>query len=130
MGIKLALDDFGTGYSSLSHLKNFPIRIVKIDRSFVKDIPKDKNQVAICKGLIFLANNMNLELIAEGVEEKNQMDILKKLRCGHAQGYFLARPMNFKDCNEFLALHKNLKLDLKPKSAFSEKKFLRSTILN
>ena len=130
MGIKLALDDFGTGYSSLSHLKNFPIRIVKIDRSFVKDIPQDKGQVAICKGLIFLANGLHLELIAEGVEDKIQMDLLKKLKCEYAQGYLLAKPMKFADCNKFLMLQRNVKLGPVTAPVVPETKFIHPGIWN
>ena len=91
MGIKIALDDFGTGYSSLSHLKNLPIKIVKIDRSFVKDIPQDENQMALCKGLLYLAKNLNIEVVAEGIENKTQMGFFKKLGCNYAQGYFYCK---------------------------------------
>ena len=102
MGIKLALDDFGTRYSSLSHLKNFPIKAVKIDQSFVKGVPQDENQAELCKGIIYLTKSMGLEAVTEGIENEAQMNFFRELGCSYAQGYFIAKPMNYKECSQFL----------------------------
>ena len=92
-GVKLAIDDFGTGYSSLSYLKKLPIDKLKIDREFVKDLPLDENDVGIAKAIIALAESLNLDIIAEGVETKEQKDFLVEHNCYNIQGYFYAKPM-------------------------------------
>ncbi|EAT15310.1 EAL domain-containing protein [Desulfuromonas acetoxidans] len=92
LGVSIAIDDFGTGYSSLSYVKNFPARYLKIDRSFVKDIPGDSDDMAIAASIISLGRNLNMEVIAEGVEEQTQIDFLKQHRCQQVQGYFYGKP--------------------------------------
>ena len=92
LGIRLAIDDFGTGYSGLSHLRTLPVKSLKIDRSFVKDIRNDCSDAAIVSNTISLAHKLNLLTIAEGVETREQVSHLKAARCDQAQGYFFSRP--------------------------------------
>jgi len=93
MGIKIAIDDFGTGYSSLSYLKRLPINTLKIDQSFICDIPDNDEDVAIVKAIIALAKSLNLSLIGEGVETKEQKDFLLENGCEKIQGYFYSKPI-------------------------------------
>ncbi len=93
-GLKLSIDDFGTGYSSLSHLKRFPVDALKIDKSFVLDIATDQDDASIVKSVIALAHNMNLKVIAEGVEDKNQLDFLRNENCDQVQGFYFSPPEN------------------------------------
>jgi EAL domain-containing protein (putative c-di-GMP-specific phosphodiesterase class I) len=102
LGISIAIDDFGTGYSSLGYLKNMPINILKIDKSFVQDMTKD--DAAITNTIITLAQNLNLDVIAEGVETKEQANILAAQNCYLMQGYLFSRPMKAEEISqEFLA---------------------------
>ncbi|MGB1092921.1 MAG: EAL domain-containing protein, partial [Oceanobacter sp.] len=93
LGIHVALDDFGTGYSSLTYLKGLPARQLKIDRSFVRDILTDPDDLSIVDGLVGLANAFGLDLVAEGVESVKHGKVLLDLGCTCAQGYVIARPM-------------------------------------
>ena len=93
LGFSLAIDDFGTGYSSLAYLKLFPVDILKIDRSFVSGLPHGRNDVTIVSSLIRLANALELDLVAEGVETVDQASALVELGCGRAQGYLYGRPV-------------------------------------
>lgn len=94
MGISLSIDDFGTGYSSLSYLKKLPVNCIKIDRSFIQDLPKDKDDEAITKSIIALGNSLNLEIIAEGVEQQEQVTFLNKEGCSLLQGYLFSHPIS------------------------------------
>ncbi len=93
LGIRLSLDDFGTGYSSLNYIKNYPIDVIKIDRSFIKDIETDPKASAIVKTIINMADHLELDLIAEGVETESQLHYLQDYGCHHIQGFFIGKPM-------------------------------------
>ncbi len=93
IGIEIAIDDFGTGYSSLSYLKQLPIDKLKIDKSFVQDIPDNEEDVGITRAIIALSKSLKLNIIAEGVETKEQKDFLVENGCENIQGYFYAKPM-------------------------------------
>ena len=104
MGIAIAIDDFGTGYSSLSYLKRFPIDILKVDRSFVMDIPNDLDDMAITAAVVAMAHKLNLRVVAEGIETKDQLDFLRSNRCEYGQGYLIARPMPISDLESYIQL--------------------------
>lgn len=92
-GIKLSIDDFGTGYSSMAYLKQMPIDSLKIDRVFVKDLPDDKNDLALTTAMVSMAKSLGLTTIAEGVETKDQYQLFKKLGCTEVQGYYCSPPV-------------------------------------
>lgn len=94
MGCAIAIDDFGTGYSSLSYLKRFPVSALKVDRTFVHDVPKDKDAAAIVSAVINLAHNLRLTVVAEGVETEEQLHFLREQGCDYVQGYLLGGPVS------------------------------------
>ena len=91
-GARVSIDDFGTGYSSLSYLKHLPIDTVKLDRSFVNGATTDPKDAALVMAIVTLAHNLNLRVIAEGIETNEQHEFLRLLRCDEGQGYLLGRP--------------------------------------
>jgi EAL domain-containing protein (putative c-di-GMP-specific phosphodiesterase class I) len=95
LGIQVALDDFGSGFSSLNYLKRLPVDYIKIDRSFVHDLPDDNESRAITTSVIHLAHQLNMKVIAEGVETKQQLDFLTEHQVDFVQGYYYFRPMPF-----------------------------------
>ena len=94
IGVSISLDDFGTGYSSLSYLKRFPIDVLKIDKSFVDDITTNSADAAIALSVVTLAHNLNMRVIAEGVETREQMEFLRQHGCDEMQGYYFSRPVD------------------------------------
>jgi diguanylate cyclase (GGDEF)-like protein/PAS domain S-box-containing protein len=97
MGVQLAIDDFGTGYSSLAYLKHLPVNLIKIDKSFVSDMMNDHKDSMIVQSIIYLAHNMGLRVVAEGVEDQNVWEMLNAGGCDIAQGYHLQKPMSVQD---------------------------------
>jgi EAL domain-containing protein (putative c-di-GMP-specific phosphodiesterase class I) len=101
-GIQVALDDFGTGYSSLSYLKKFDIDYVKIDISFVRNLAPDNDDLALCKAIIMMAHTLGIKVIAEGIETKEQRDLLLAAGCDYGQGYLFSRPVSPDDFENLL----------------------------
>jgi diguanylate cyclase (GGDEF)-like protein/PAS domain S-box-containing protein len=104
LGASVSMDDFGTGYSSLSYLKRLPIQSIKIDRSFVRDVTADSDTAAIVSAIVAMARGLKLNVVAEGVETREQFDFLRLSLCGVVQGYFFSRPVPL---DEFMALLRN-----------------------
>ena len=102
LGLSLSIDDFGTGYSSLAYLKKFPIQTLKIDRSFVRDLGSNLDDNAIVKATIAMASSLNLKVIAEGVENYSQLNVLKGYDCQEVQGFFFAKPMSSQDFSVYM----------------------------
>ena len=93
LGVRLAIDDFGTGYSSLSYLKRFPINALKVDRSFIHDLPGDKGDESLIAAIVAMADSLGIEVVAEGVENDAQRECIKKIGCDYMQGYLFGKPM-------------------------------------
>lgn len=105
LGIHISIDDFGTGYSSLGYLKRLPIDSLKIDRSFISDLPEDKDDSAIIDAIIALANSLGIKTVAEGVENLEQIQLLQEKGCNDVQGYFISKPLCEDDFIDFLDKH-------------------------
>lgn len=105
LGISIAIDDFGTGYSSLAQLKSLPITTLKIDRSFICDIPQDEDAVAIVQTVLALSESLNLEVVAEGIEDEIQRDFLLKRGCTTGQGYYYSKPLPTNEMEQLLIKH-------------------------
>jgi EAL domain-containing protein (putative c-di-GMP-specific phosphodiesterase class I) len=93
MGVRLAIDDFGTGYSSLAQIQHFPIDTLKVDRSFIRNIPKDAEDMAITEAIIAMGKTLSLTVVAEGVGTEEQMKFLKEHSCDEMQGYYFSKPI-------------------------------------
>jgi len=103
MGIEIAIDDFGVGYSSLSYLQKLSVDIIKIDRSFVSQLSKDIASNTLCKTMVSMANNLNMKVVAEGVEEYEQLGLLNQYGCHYAQGYLFSKPIKIELFEELLS---------------------------
>jgi EAL domain-containing protein (putative c-di-GMP-specific phosphodiesterase class I) len=106
IGVRIAIDDFGTGYSSLAYLKRFPIDTIKVDRSFIRDIPADLGDMKIARAIIAMAHALRLKVVAEGVENAEQLKFLRAERCDAVQGYFLSRPLPAAEIAEALRVNR------------------------
>ena len=102
MGVRISIDDFGTGYSSFAYLAKFPVDTLKIDRSFVKDIGTDDTGKTIVRAIVQLAHSLSLDVIAEGAEEPDQLEILQAMKCDSVQGYAIAKPMPLNEFKQFI----------------------------
>jgi len=102
MGLRVAIDDFGTGYSSLAYLKRFPLDVLKIDRSFIRDIPADQDNAAIATAIIAMAHSLNLKVVAEGIETEEQFDFLREQGCDEIQGYLFSPALSSDEIETFL----------------------------
>jgi diguanylate cyclase (GGDEF)-like protein len=102
IGVRLAIDDFGTGYSSLSYLRDLPIDVVKMDRSFVEGIAESDQRLAVAEGIVQIARTLRLEVVAEGIETEEQQALLRAMGCHYGQGYLLAMPMPASQAEELV----------------------------
>jgi PAS domain S-box-containing protein len=107
MGISISIDDFGIGYSSLSHLKQFPVDIIKMDRSFIKDVPGDPSDAAIADAIIAMSKRLKVMVVAEGVETASQLDFLRERGCDEIQGYYFSKPLPADEFVRFVTRHMN-----------------------
>ena len=105
LGFALALDDFGTGFSSIGYLRQFPFDILKIDRSFVRDVGMNQTANALIQSLVSLGDAMNLDVIAEGIENEDQLGLLRLVQCEYVQGFHISRPVPAAEIDALLAGH-------------------------
>jgi EAL domain-containing protein (putative c-di-GMP-specific phosphodiesterase class I) len=108
MGIRIALDHFGTGHASAAYLKRFPIATLKIDRSFISDLPGDTEDRAITAAIIAMGKSLDLTLVAEGVETQGQLDFLRAHGCAEFQGYYSSQPLPAEQLEQLLQTEKHL----------------------
>ena len=103
LGVKIALDDFGTGYSSLSYMKRFPIDALKIDQSFIRDMTTDSDDASIVSAVINMGRSLNMRVIAEGIQTRDQLEFLRERRCPEGQGYYFGPPVPGEELTELLS---------------------------
>jgi diguanylate cyclase (GGDEF)-like protein len=110
LGIRISIDDFGTGYSSFNYLKHFPVNVLKIDKSFIDDITNNAKDLAIVSAIILMAHSLNLTVVAEGVEEIEQLELLLDYKCDEIQGYYYSRPLPANEFVDFVkkSMHRSL----------------------
>jgi EAL domain-containing protein (putative c-di-GMP-specific phosphodiesterase class I) len=121
IGVFIAIDDFGTGYSSLSYLKKWHVDYLKIDRSFVRDLVTDSSDLAIVGAIVALAHHLNIQVVAEGIEGWQQLEKLRQLGCGLAQGYLFAKPAPASQCRRLMTgMPLDILSDEHLKNAFSD----------
>jgi len=113
MGVKIAIDDFGKGYSSLSYLKRFPVHVLKIDSSFTRDIPTDEQTTILTLSIIAMAHALNMQVVAEGVETKEQLELLRTHQCDIVQGYYYSPALTAEELAKFLAQQESSKTSIK-----------------
>lgn len=106
-GIQVSIDDFGTGYSSLSYIKKFDIDYLKIDQSFTQNLSPEGDEFAICEAIVMMAHKLGIKVIAEGVETKQQCDLLKQIGCDYGQGYLFSRPVSAPDFEKWLLVNRS-----------------------
>ena len=114
LGVQLSIDDFGTGYSSLSYLHRFPVNTLKIDRSFVGRIGEAAENIEIVRTVVSLAENMGMDVVAEGVETLSQLSQLRKLKCQYGQGYLFSRPVDAASVTSWISRKPHWQADLFP----------------
>ena len=118
LGISITLDDFGSGYSSLSYLRRLPIDRLKLDQEFLKEIPQDSPSCVIARSVIEMAHALDLEVIAEGIEEPEQVAFFQRHQCDAMQGFLLCRPLSAADITELLL--RRQAIDLQPKALLAK----------
>jgi diguanylate cyclase (GGDEF)-like protein/PAS domain S-box-containing protein len=111
MGVRMAIDDFGTGYSSLNYLKQFPVDTLKIDQSFIRNLPDNSDDAQITRTIIAMAHNLGLGVIAEGVETQDQLEFIQQTKCEEVQGFYFSKPIPEKELVEYIS-HRNNNLTL------------------
>ena len=114
LGVQLSIDDFGTGYSSLGYLHRFPVNTLKIDRSFVGRIGEAAENIEIVRTIVSLAENMGMDVVAEGVETLSQLTQLRKLNCQYGQGYLFSRPVDAESVSAWISKKPHWQADLFP----------------
>jgi EAL domain-containing protein (putative c-di-GMP-specific phosphodiesterase class I) len=112
LGVQLSIDDFGTGYSSLSYLQKLPVHEVKVDKSFVMSMSTNESDAAIVKSIVDLAHNLDLKVVAEGVEDRESWQRLERLGCDIAQGYYMSRPVPPEAFDEWLTAWPERRIEL------------------
>jgi EAL domain-containing protein (putative c-di-GMP-specific phosphodiesterase class I) len=123
LGVRLSIDDFGTGYSSLSYLNRFPVDTLKIDRSFVTSMKADEN-IQIVKTIITLAGNLGMQVVAEGVETEEQLELLRSLKCQYGQGFYFSKGLEVSEADFFILSNTQVDFKIEPEITFVSSELL------